>query len=849
MASENPKRDTGLRLPRFVDLLLVLLAALATYWPALNSPFVFDDLQIIVGNDHVHEGDAGTIFGSGYWDGYNELLGEQQALYRPLTVQTYAWNWAAGGEHPAGFRAANIFLHALTSILVLGLLRKILMSRPGAFVGALLFAVHPIQTEAVTYIAGRADVLAALFFFGAWLVFTSMEGLRGGARRSMYAASLGLFGLALLSKEMAATLPAVLMLFDFVARLQQRESLSGGLGYLRKRWQLYAGYFAVLGAFLALRAAVLGAVMPAAGMIKERANPLAELSLMERFDDAMGLLGRELALLVYPQPLSVDYSFGAIPVSRELFAAESLPYSLLALVALVFAMLLLLRRSHLMLAAGLLFFFGTLFPVSNLAFVIGTNMGERVLYLVSFAAALTLGAGVRWWLGKSEKAFPLVVLASASLMLFAGWRTLVRNVDYKSGYRLFEAATKAYPAACRAQFNFGVYASERGDELVQAGEGKAAQAEFALATSAYQQALKSDPGYQEARFELGRFAQKRGDWTAAAHHFQGILESGAEAQAFPDAVTGFADACLAKSEAERGRRVLRQHIKGRESLSFPYELAQGLLEAALENDEAAREHFERLLALPAPDDEVLRVQLMRAMTELARLEARLGEHARAKALFEQAIAYGPDSLGPHLYRIEYLRSQQLFAETAQAILEASARFPANYLLVAENGHLARAQGNMDLALAQYSQALAAQPRHGASQNGILGMGLEQLERARSGDLSEQETLQAWTTTERILRSALSFGARKPGLQLDYYACLRALGRWREASAGFEAIAKQGGPRAAAASAEWGDCLSGLGEWDAARAAYGRALQLDGQLERARLGLEWLDEQANSASVL
>jgi len=805
------RRGPGLR-AWLADGLLVALLALGLYWPSLDHPFVFDDLQIVVENEHVHEGDLATIASSGYWDGFDPLLGEQQALWRPLTVLTYAWSWSLSGQEPSGFRLANLLLHAATSLVVLGLLSRILRSRGGALAGALLFAAHPIQTEAVTYVAGRADLLAAFGFLAAWLVFLWIHERRGPGRWLLYGLSLTLFALGLLAKEMAATLPAVLVLFDGVARLRGGDGLRAACRATLRRWPLYAGYFLVLGGYLFLRLQVLGALGPDADFIKERANPLASLGALERLDDALGILGRELALLVVPHPLSVDYSFDAIPASAGLVQASSLPWALLAVAALAFALIAFVQRRALLAAAALLFFFGTLFPISNLAFVIGTNLGERALYLVSFAPALAFGAAAAWvttrW--SARAAAPIVAI----FLALAAWGTVARNRDYASAYRLFEAAAEAYPRASRAHFNFGIYASRRAEELRDAGEGDTAREELERAREAFARTVEIDPSYTEAHYELGRLAQLRGDHATAVLEFEAVLRSGPEAQRMPGAVTGFAGACIALGRQQHVRGVLAREVAGRESLRLAHELALGLVAASLGEDEAARRRFERVLVEPEPEDDILRGQRLRARVEFARVLGRLGEDARARDLFERAIAEDPASLGAHLSFVEFLSQSARFEEAEAALAQAAKHLGA---------HPALALARVDLG----SAALA---------------------RVLEEEVTEAEARRLLELADSTLGAAVAGGMRRAGLRFDHARARMALGHWREAAEALRSVAARGGSRAAEAAALAGECHLALGEHERARAAWRDALAVDAQLVTAHRGIAYLDALATGSTA-
>ena len=152
---------------------LAILVALAVivYANALRNGFALDDIPIVAENPVVRSiGNVGSIFGTNYWSrGGTETIGDP-TLYRPLTVFTYAIDHAMWGESAAGFHATNIVLHAVTTAVVFLIALELLATLGAAFAAAAIFAVHPIHTEAVTSVIGRAEVLATLFFLLAFWV-------------------------------------------------------------------------------------------------------------------------------------------------------------------------------------------------------------------------------------------------------------------------------------------------------------------------------------------------------------------------------------------------------------------------------------------------------------------------------------------------------------------------------------------------------------------------------------------------------------------------------------------------------------------------------------------------------
>ena len=179
-----------------IFVLLALLAVLP-YGNALQNGFAFDDEPVIQRNPVVTDGvDLTRILASPVPPG---------DLYRPLTVLTFAVNERLSPGRAASFHAVNLLLHAAVTLLVFAIAVRLFASARVAAIAAALFAVHPIHTEAVTNIVGRAELLAALF--GLLALVCAADADAGGPRqrRALQFASLASFSLAVLSKESALT--------------------------------------------------------------------------------------------------------------------------------------------------------------------------------------------------------------------------------------------------------------------------------------------------------------------------------------------------------------------------------------------------------------------------------------------------------------------------------------------------------------------------------------------------------------------------------------------------------------------------------------------------------------------
>src|SRR5688572_16189427 len=169
-----------IQLKRSHAIAAVIAAALVVYANTLWNGFAYDDVWIIQRNDRVHQlADLGRIWLTPYWPSFGSQLG----LYRPFAIFAFAIEWAISGGAPWFFHLVNVLLHALVSVMVFVLIEK-LFTRRAAFAGALVFAVHPLHTEAVANVVGQNELWAALGVLGASIIYVSRpEGIALQPRR------------------------------------------------------------------------------------------------------------------------------------------------------------------------------------------------------------------------------------------------------------------------------------------------------------------------------------------------------------------------------------------------------------------------------------------------------------------------------------------------------------------------------------------------------------------------------------------------------------------------------------------------------------------------------------------
>ena len=436
-------------------LLTVAFVAVAVYANSLWNVFAYDDVFIIARNDRVHHLFAlHNILLTPYWPSFGSELG----LYRPLTILSFALQWAVSGGAPWFFHLINVLLHAVVCLLVFRLTERLVNAR-AAFAAALLFAVHPLHTEAVANVVGQAELWTAIWVLLACIVYAGRPaGARIPARTR--AAVIVLYATGLLFKESAVVLPGLLVLLDFAqCRVApNRESLKR---YLHEVAFVLAMLTVVLLAYLTIRLSVLGNIAgtnaaPGLPYLREHYRVLNALRAWPEF----------MRLLFVPFDLSVDYGPGLIFPVVSLTPMVALGFVLFgATVVLAFSTP---WRARAGLPSG--WFLLTILPVSNLLFPIGVLIAERTLYLPSVAVCFLAGFAFDAALASSAReSRRLAAFLALVITIVFGARTIVRNPDWYSLNTVWESIRRDHPESYKAQWLNGTRAWAHGRTQIAEG--------------------------------------------------------------------------------------------------------------------------------------------------------------------------------------------------------------------------------------------------------------------------------------------------------------------------------------------------------------------------------------------
>lgn len=458
--------DQALPVPKWAIRLgpwLVAGASLACFGHSLAGDFVFDDTEAVVHNVDIQpEIPLRRIFEDDFWG--TELNSESShKSYRPLTTLTFKLNYMlAGGLVASHFHAVNVVLHAFVSLLTLHLFRALLQGASRAsLICALLFAVHPVHTESVAAVVGRADLLCAVFFILSFLSF--IRSCSSGCAWSSCVwliASASLSIVSMLCKEPGITVIGLCFIYDAVVicKLDLHYIITRRSGMVQLKNQLFPaavrqGVLALVGCgALAVRWKVMGSSSPVFQRID---NPASfEESLFVRVTNYNHVYALNAWLLLCPQWLCFDWSMGCLTLIRSItdiriISVLALWLSLAVLISrMVLAPDAQLRR---LLCLSLSLLVVPFLPASNIFFRVGFVVAERVLYLPSMGFCLLLVLGMTRLAAALPQHRQVLQYCLIMLLVVFTVRSMQRCHEWTKESSLFESGLKVCPGNAKVR--------------------------------------------------------------------------------------------------------------------------------------------------------------------------------------------------------------------------------------------------------------------------------------------------------------------------------------------------------------------------------------------------------------
>jgi hypothetical protein len=431
----STEKEAGL-LPAHAEVFAVAAIAVAASITSVTNGFALDDIPIVLRNEAVHS--VGNLFqhlSRTYWP-----VEYGASLYRPFTSIAFSLQWLAGGGSPLPFHVVSVVLYACVSLLVLRLGRQVAGSVAG-FAAAAIFAAHPLHVEAVANVVGQSELWAAMLVLAA---LTRWLDLRARGPLSPYDIALlaAAYGAALMFKEHAIVLPALIVAAELILPARGGRSI-------RSILPLLAAMVLVAMVFLLVRTAVIGKF--AGG---STAVVFAGQDYGTRFFTMLAVMPEWGRLFFWPSSLSADYSPPRIATKESFEIAMALP---IAVVAVLAAVAIRVRRTDPGASFGSAFVGVTLLIPSNLVVVTGFALAERSLFLPSAGVAVVLGYVFAFlWRRASEPAPRRVVAAAAVGVLLAGVaKSSTRGPVWKDNEALFHQTVKDTPRSYRAHLQLG----------------------------------------------------------------------------------------------------------------------------------------------------------------------------------------------------------------------------------------------------------------------------------------------------------------------------------------------------------------------------------------------------------
>ncbi len=461
---------------RAVIILLIVAAVFAVYAQALKNGFVWDDTALVLRDPFIR---SWRLIAEGF---RHFLFTDATAsnFYRPLQRLTYTWDYAWFGLAPWGWHLSNILLHAAAAVMLFLFLEKLFAQFAVArgfeiaAVASLVWAIHPLHTSAVIYVAGRADLLAALFGFA---------GLYFALDRSWKAApgAVLCFFAALLSKESGAMALVVALILLFIKRANP--------------WRLLAPGIVMVAVYCALRfTAEHEPPPPPSEPVAAQARPLIAARAVAEY----------AGLLIAPVNLHMERTvlpFGRGDFATTVRAARFREYQTLLGVLLIIALVIWLRwtkRNDHAAFACLVAFVTAYLPISNLL-PLNATVAEHWLYFPS--AFLFTAAGLCLMHRRFSK--PLLL---APWVLFLCVRTYTRNCDWSDSRTFFERTIANGGNSARMLMNLGGLESAQGHQRIAIGH--------------FQNALQLAPDQPFALIGLGAAYLREGDFAHAREQFE-----------------------------------------------------------------------------------------------------------------------------------------------------------------------------------------------------------------------------------------------------------------------------------------------------------------------------------------
>ncbi|MDP1854064.1 MAG: tetratricopeptide repeat protein [Candidatus Omnitrophota bacterium] len=597
----NYNFKSAINRPWVISVVLIALIAIVGFYiyaNCLDGKFIWDDVWYVKNNFHIkHWSHIRKIFTSDIY--LRTDFGTGNAFYRPLQMFSYMIDYSVWKLNVKGYHLSNIALHILTALSIYWLINILWRDQYLSLFTALLFITHPIHTEAVDYIAGRADSLAALFVIISFVLYIKqIDGRRMGISFLMLASYI----LALLSKEYSLILLGVLLLYS----------------YTFKRSLKNRGFYLILIAsfsYILLRLTILKKLL------------IVQLSFdngfLERIPGFFVAITNYIRLLVFPFNLHMEYGIDLFDIRDP----KAIAGALSAILLLFFAFK--KRKTDKLAFFSVSWFFITLLPVSNL-YPINAYMAEHWLYLPSLGFFLIV-ARFLWSLFRTARFRSIALFCVLALASFYSYLTIKQNEYWRDPIVFFQRTLEYSPYSARLYLNLANAYSDSG--------------RYDEAIGSYKKAIELLPDCADAYTNFGVVYSRLGRHEEAIALYKKAIEIAPDnAQAYTNLGNAYMDIGRHNEAIVLYRKAIeinKGHAEAYYNLGVAYD--------RLENPKEAIIAYRKAIEInPAHTD---------AYYNLGILYVGLGDKLKAIEFFKKSIEADPDNIDA-AYNLEVMRISQ-----------------------------------------------------------------------------------------------------------------------------------------------------------------------------------------------
>lgn len=437
------------------SIIIIFILCNIIYYPSFNADFVFDDISAIVNNNDVRTNESSwlNVFFHDYWGSPIQHEVSHKS-YRPLTVLTFRINFLIDQLNPFGYHFVNVLLHSFVSILVAYVSKSIIFNHQTseknanyyAIISSAIFATHPIHTEAVAGVVGRAELLSALFFLSSLLLY----------HKKWYLTSSILTVISTFCKEQGITAIGVIIVYELTLANKLQPNMQRII------------FFTLLAIFtITFRIWIMGGTNSLPVFTKFD-NPASFSSFPTRQLTYLYLVPLNLLLLIYPSNLCCDWTMQSVPLVKRFTDYRNIVTLMVFTVILILSIKCLKecmnfwtkrhrKGSPLTLIVSLTIL--PYLPSSNLIHPVGFVLAERVLYLPSIGFILTVTYGFKYLQYYIRTTYLIKVMNALLVLLFILFssKTYIRTSDWLNEKTLFTSGIKVNPSNAKLYNNLGHY--------------------------------------------------------------------------------------------------------------------------------------------------------------------------------------------------------------------------------------------------------------------------------------------------------------------------------------------------------------------------------------------------------